>query len=399
MSTDALPLSGIVVLDLTRARAGPTAARVLADWGADVIHVEPPDRPGQKGGPLTGSRDGFDFQNLHRNKRSLTIDLATSEGHALFMRLAEKSDVVVENFRADVKHRLGIDYEAIAKINPRIVYGSIAGFGQDGPYRARALVSTRSRKGWRGSCRSPACQKAGRCGSEFRSPICAPAMFLAQGMMIALFEREKTGQGRWVHTSLTGGDGFHARFPGRALAAEGRGRGELPATITPPRCRSRATGRATSISTSRAANTLYERLCHAIGAPELIDHADFCTDDLRSKNRVALNAAIEAVIETKPAAYWIELLNEAGVPCGPVNRIDQVFADPQVEHLKMVRHVDHDRLGQLAVVRQPVNISGIEQPETLRYPAPDAGEHNEEVLKAFGLCDEEIDALVRSGVV
>ena len=397
MTANRLPLEGYVVLDLTRARAGPTAARVLADWGADVIHVEPPDRPGQKGGPLAGSRDGFDFQNLHRNKRSLTIDLATKEGHALFMRLAEKADIVVENFRAEVKHRLGIDYEAISKVNPRIVYGSISGFGQTGPYRDRPGVDQIA-QGLAGLMSITGFAEHGpvRVGIPI-TDLCA-GMFLAQGMVIALLEREKTGKGRWVHTSLTEAMVFMLDFQAARWLQKGEvagAAGNDHPTLMPQSCY-RALDQFINVA---AANTLYQRLCHAIGVPELAEHPDYASEELRSKNRGALNEAIGAIIATRPAAHWIALLNEAGVPCGPVNRIDQVFADPQVEHLAMVRHVRHERLGELAVVRQPVNFSDVEQPAEFRYPAPDAGEHSEEVLREFGLTDREIAELTANGIV
>jgi crotonobetainyl-CoA:carnitine CoA-transferase CaiB-like acyl-CoA transferase len=385
------------VLDLTRARAGPTAARVLADWGANVIHVEPPDRPGQKGGPLAGNRDGFDFQNLHRNKRSLTIDLATKEGRALFLRMAAKADIVVENFRADVKNRLGIDYEAISAVNPRIVYGSISGFGQTGPYRDRPGVDQIA-QGLAGLMSITGFPEHGpvRVGIPI-TDLCA-GMFLAQGIVIALLDREKTGKGRWVHTSLTEAMVFMLDFQAARWLQNGEvavAAGNDHPTLM-PQCCYKASDQFINVA---AANTLYARLCEAIGVPELIDHPDYVTDELRSRNRDALNEAIGAIISTRPAEHWIQLLNEAGVPCGPVNRIDQVFEDPQVRHLDMVRRVKHERLGVLPVVRQPVNFSDVEQPEAFRYPAPDAGEHNEEVLREFGLSDEEIAELTTSGIV
>jgi len=397
VTADRLPLEGYVVLDLTRARAGPTAARVFADWGANVIHIEPPDRPGQKGGLLASSRDGFDFQNLHRNKRSLTIDLATKAGHALFMRLASKADVVVENFRPDVKHRLGIDYEAIAKINPRIVYGSISGFGQTGPYQARPGVDQIA-QGLAGLMSITGFAEHGpiRVGIPI-TDLCA-GMFLAQGLVMALLERERTGKGRWVHTSLTEAMVFMLDFQAARWLHNGEvaeAAGNDHPTLMPQSCY-RTADQYINVA---AANALYERLCHAIGAPHLADHPDYRTDALRSKNRRALNDEIGAILKTRPAAHWIELLNEAGVPCGPVNSIAQVFADPQVRHLEMVREVRHRRLGTLKVVRQPVNFSGAEQPETLRRAAPDAGEHNEEILKEFGLEGEEIRELCDAGVV
>jgi crotonobetainyl-CoA:carnitine CoA-transferase CaiB-like acyl-CoA transferase len=397
MTAKKFPLEDYVVLDLTRARAGPTAARVLADWGANVIHVEPPDRPGQKGGALAGDRDGFDFQNLHRNKRSLTIDLATEAGHALFLRLSARADVVVENFRADVKHRLKIDYEMLKTVNPSIIYGSIAGFGQTGPYKSRPGVDQIA-QGLAGLMSITGTKETGplRVGIPI-TDLCA-GMFLAQGLLMALLDREKTGEGRWVHTSLTEAMVFMLDFQASRWLQKGEVAGSVGndhPTLMPQSCY-RTADKHINVA---AANALYNRLCHAISMPHLAEHPDYITDELRSKNRGALNAEIEAVLMTKPSEYWINLLNEAGVPCGPVNEIDQVFADPQVEHLDMVRHVEHVRLGRLAVVRQPVNFSDIEQPDNFRLPAPDAGEHNIGVLEEFGLTADEIDELRVSGVV
>jgi formyl-CoA transferase len=397
VSSNALPLERFTVLDLTQARAGPTAARVLADWGANVIYVEPPATSGKNRVALTGQRDGFDFQNLHRNKRSVTIDLKSSDGHATFMRMASKADVIVENFRSEVKHRLGIDYEASKAVNPRIVYGSISGFGQDGPYGkrpgvdqiAQALGGLMSITGLPG-------QGPVRVGIPI-TDLCA-GMFLAQGILLALLNREHTGEGQWVHTSLLESMTFMLDFQAsRWLQA-----GEVPEqagndhpTGVPQGCFAASDG----LINVSASGGMFKRFCDAVEAPELLTDPEFSTTELRSNNRARLNALIGDILVTNTSTHWVDLLNAAGVPCGPVNRIDQTFNDPQVQHLTVVRQVQHQRLGELDVVRQPVNLSSYPQPQVLRQATPDVGEHTDDVLAEFGFSEDEIKALHASNSI
>ena len=396
MTETRLPLEGYSVLDLTRARAGPTAARVLADWGADVIQIAPPASSGKKG-VVTGSVDGPDYQNLHRNKRSVTLNLARPEGHALFMRLAMTADVIVENYRADVKHRLGIAYEAIAAINPRIVYGSISGFGQTGPYRDRPGVDQIAQgMGGLMSITGLPGQGPVRVGIPI-TDLCA-GMFLAQGILLALLDREKTGKGQWVHTSLLEAMTFMLDFQASRWLQSGEVAGQVGndhPTAIPQGC-FRTADQNINIG---ASGDLYPRLCQALDAPDLVDRPEYKTFQARSDNRDQLHAEIEAILTTKPAAHWIQKLNEAGVPCGPVNTIDQVFADPQVEHLGVVHHFDHARLGRKDVVRQPVNLSAAPQPEKFRKPSPDPGEHTDMVLRELGVADDEIEQLRSAGTI
>ena len=365
MTEARLPLEPYTVVDLTRARAGPTCARVLADWGANVIHVGPPDKPGAKGARVTGSRDGPDFQNLNRNKRSLTIDLSMAEGHELFMKLAATADVITENFRADVKHRLGIDYEAVSKINPGIVYGSISGFGQTGPYKGRPGLDQ-----------------------------------VAQGMGGLMSITGLPGQGP-VRVGIPITDLCACSWPRvfcwRCLIARtpAKASGFIPlcskpwdscSIFRPPAICSAAMSPARPAMVIRPGNPKIA-LRHRISASTSPD------------NRDALCGEIGEIVKQKPADYWIELLNEAGVPCGPVNRIDELFADPQMQHLHMVHHVEHERLGRLEIVRQPVNLSARPLPETFRLPAPDIGEHTDQILHELGLDDREIAALRTAEVI
>ena len=397
MSDARLPLANYTVLDLTQARAGPTAARVLADWGANVIYVEPPVSTGKNKGSLTGKRDGSDFQNLHRNKRSLGIDLKNPSGHALFLELVKKADVVVENFRAEVKHRLGIDYETLREINPRLIYGSISGFGQDGPYGkrpgvdqvAQALGGLMSITGLPG-------QGPVRVGIPI-TDLCA-GMFLAQGILLALLDRETTGKGQWVHTSLLESMSFMLDFQATRWLQDG----EVPPqagndhpTGVPQGCFQTAD----NLINVAAPGVMFPRFCEAAKAPQLLEDPDFQTPQSRSKHRARLNAEIQEILVKHPASYWVERLNAAGVPCAPVNRIDQTFQDPQVEHLNIVRQVEHHRLGTLDVVRQPVNLSETPQPQVFRYPSPDVGQHTDEVLAEMGVAPDLVAELRSAGAV
>jgi crotonobetainyl-CoA:carnitine CoA-transferase CaiB-like acyl-CoA transferase len=389
-----LPLAGIRVLDLTAHRAGPTAARQLADWGADVIKVEPPNFGVDAGG---GSRDGFDFQNLHRNKRSITLNLKSPEGHALFMELAKKADVIVENYRSDVKHRLKVDYDTVAAVNPRIVYGSIAGFGQTGPDATRPGVDQIA-QGMGGLMSITGLPGQGPVRVGIPIADLTSGLLLAQAMILALYEREKTGKGQWVHTSLIEAQIFMLDFQ----AARWLMKGEVPGqagndhpTAIPTGVFPAADGH---FNIAASGDSLWPRFCEAIGAPELLADPAYATSALRSQNRKALNAAIGAVTATKPAAHWIEQLSKAGVPSGPINSIDKTFAEPQVRHLGIARPVSHPRLGELRVVGQPINMSRAPQPERLR-PTPDHGQHTAEVLGELGLDAAKVAELKAKGVV
>ncbi|RIK37757.1 MAG: formyl-CoA transferase [Chloroflexi bacterium] len=382
-----------MVLDLTRVRAGPTCVRQLADWGADVIKVEaPPD--GTEG--LGGERDGSDFQNLHRNKRSITLNLKTDEGRTIFYKLVAQADVVVENYRPDVKFRLGVDYDSLAKVNPRIVLGSISGFGQDGPYASRpgfdqiaqgmgGLMSITGEPG-----RGPL-----RAGIPI-ADLCA-GMFCAQGVLLALLEREVSGKGQWVTTSLLEAQIQMLDFQAARYLKDG----DVPVAAGNDHPTSIPTGVFPTsdghINIAASGQAIYERFCTAIGAPQLITDARFTTANLRSQNRAELNAAIAEITCQQPAQYWIDLLNAAGCPCGPIYTMDQVFADPQVQHLEMAIPVEHPRLGTFAVVNQAIKLS--RTPSAIRTATPEQGEHTDEILAALGYDEESIRKLHETGVV
>src|SRR5262245_21558539 len=313
------PLSPYSVLDLTRARSGPTCVRQLADLGASVIQVAA--REGEDG---DFSRRGFDAQNLHRNKRSMTLNLKSSEGVDILKRLAVRSDVVVENFRPDVKARLGIDYESLSKLNPRIIYGSISGFGQSGPYRDRPGYDQIA-QGMGGLMSITGLPGQGPVRVGIPIADLTAGIFLAQGILVALYERERSGRGQWVHTSL-----LQAMVTMLDFQAA---RWLIDSEIAPQAGNDHPTGIPTGVFTTAdghiniaaSGQTMYRRLCTAIGAPELIDDPRFKTLGDRSKNRKQMNAEIDRVLVKKSSAEWIEALNAAGVPSGPILNVKEVF--------------------------------------------------------------------------
>ncbi|UYN96317.1 MAG: CoA transferase [Enhydrobacter sp.] len=395
-----LPLSHIKVLDLTAHRAGPTAVRQLADWGAQVIKIEPPPAPadsGAKADSMGGARHGFDFQNLHRNKQAMTLNLKSKEGHAIFMKLAKKADVIVENYRSDVKYRLKVDYKSVRKVNPRIVYGSIAGFGQSGPDAARPGVDQIA-QGMGGLMSITG--EPGRGPMRVGIPIAdlTSGLLLAQAIILALYHRERTGKGQWVHTSLIEAQIFMLDFQASRWLMKGEVAGQagndhptsIPTGVFP-------TGDG-YINIAAAGDKMWKRAALALGAQALIDHPEHATPALRSQNRKALNERIGEVTKTNSSAHWIAALNKAGVPCGPINTIDKTFAEPQVRHLGIARPIEHPRLGAIKVVGQPINLSAAPQPRKLK-PTPELGQHTDKVLKGLGLSAKKIRALRQSGVV
>jgi crotonobetainyl-CoA:carnitine CoA-transferase CaiB-like acyl-CoA transferase len=388
-------LAHLTVLDLTQVRAGPTAVRQLADWGANVIKIEPPSRL-VAGEPPGGPRDGPDFQNLHRNKRSLSLDLKSSEGLAAFRRMVEKADVVVENFRPDVKARLGIDYPKLREINPRVVYASISGFGQSGPYRDRPGFDQIA-QGIGGLMSVTGLPGQGPLRVGVPIADLAAGLFCAIGILTALLEREKSGAGQCIETSLLEAQIFMLDFQ----AARWLNSGEVPRQAGNNHPTSIPTGVFKTsdgyINIATTGQVMWERLARAIGASALLQRPEYETAGTRLKNRDALNAAIEQHTSARPSSHWIERLNEAGVPCGPIYAIDEVFADPQVQHLGIVRTVDNKDGVKLRLVGQPVSLS--RTPNAIVAPPPGRGQHTDEVLKEFGFSESEIEALRRANAI
>jgi crotonobetainyl-CoA:carnitine CoA-transferase CaiB-like acyl-CoA transferase len=386
-----MPLHDIRVIDLTIARAGPTCVRQLADWGADVIRV---DAPSGKGGII--QRHTSDYQNLHRNKRSVVIDLKSDRGRELLLRLADGADVLVENMRPDVKHRLGIGYETIRARNPRIVYASLSGFGQDGPIASRGGVDQIA-QGMGGLM-----SVTGLVGTEptrVGIPVAdlSAGLYLAIGVLVALHEREHTGCGRWVQTSLLEAmiammDFQAARFTIDGVVPEQEGN-HHPTQI-PMGCFATSDG---YVNIAGPSGRLWRRFCDVVGMPELVGDARFDRSEKRSANRAELNELIAERLAKRTTAEWVEKLSDAGVPAGPVYRMDEVFADPQVRHLGLVCDVEHRTLGTIGLVRNAVTMS--EMPPTVRTATPEAGAQTDEILSEIGLTAGEVSALRADGVV
>ena len=390
----AYPLARFKVLDLTRARAGPTCVRQLVDWGAEAIKIEMPG--GRDGDGMGGNRQGFDFQNLHRNKRSMTLNLRAPEAVAIFKRLVQDADIVVENYRPGVKKRLGIDYDSLRPINPRLIYGSISGFGQSGPYRDRPGVDQIAQgMGGLMSITGIPGQGPVRVGIPI-ADLCS-GIFLAQGILVALLERERTGEGKWVHTSL-----LEAMLSMLDFQAS---RWLMSGEVAPQAGNNHPTGIPTGvfetkdghINIAASGNEIYGRFCNAIERPDLITDPRFATSRARSQNRDEIMQVIMPVTRQKTSAEWIKLLNDAGVPCGPIYKINESFADPQVQHLEMAQPVHSAGLGDLTILGHPVSFGDKRLP--LRNAAPELGEHNEEILTSLGYTQEQIADLSQRGVI
>nr|WP_314073018.1 CoA transferase [uncultured Roseococcus sp.] len=381
-----LPLNGLRVLDLTLARAGPTCVRHLADWGAEIIRVEPPVSNDGMG----GERDGFDFTNLHRNKRCIALDLKKPEGHAAFLRLAATADIVVENMRMEVKHRLKIDYETLSALNPRLIYASISGFGQTGPYSKRGGVDQIA-QGMGGLMSITG--EPGRGPMRVGIPIndLTAGNLLAFAVMMALYEREKTGRGRYVHTSLLETEVFMLDFQATRWLQKGEVAGQAgndhpvntPMGVFPSADK--------PINIAASSPKLWEVFCRVAGREDWLEKPEWKTVEGRTKDRAAVNAAIGELTRQHPSEYWITRLEAAGIPCGPINNVQEVFEDPQVQHLDMVWQIPHAKLGTAGVVRSPINIEG--HKPGIRRGVPALGEHADEILTEAGMSQEEIASL------
>ena len=384
-----LPLAHIQVIDLTRARSGPTCVRQLADMGAHVIKVEQPDDEEGVG------RHNSDFQNLHRNKRSLVLNLKDPRGLAILKKLVVKADVLVENYRPDVKKRLGIDYANLRQLNPRLIYASISGFGQTGPYRERPGYDQIAQGlGGLMSITGPPGSGPWRVGVPIAD--LSAGLLAAQGILVALIEREHSGEGQWVHTSLL--EAMVSMLDFQAT------RWLIGREIPPQAGNNHPTGIPTGtfkvqdgyINIAASGQHMWKRLCEALGAMELCEDARFSSPGRRSKNRDLLNTLLEEKLQTKSATEWVEILNTAGVPCGPILTIDKVFENEQVQHLGLAYPINHPQLGPIQILGLPVTLS--RTPGAIRTPTPEKGEHSEEILGELGISVEEIRQLREAGV-
>lgn len=392
------PLEHIRVLDLTIARAGPMAVRLLADWGADVIKIEPPPRKDAQGNSVTGGRRGPDEQNLHRNKRSLAIDLKHTDGKALFHRLAKDADVVVENFRSSVKYRLGVDYDTLKAINPGLVYASISGFGQDGPDSERPGVD-QIVQGVSGLMSITGEPDQGPMRAGIAISDTSAGMFLGQGILLALLHRERTGEGQWVHTSLLEAMMSKLDFQGARYTMSGEEptqQGNDHPTQVPMGMFNAKDGH---VNIAAFGGQMWQRFCDALNATALLQHPDYQSIVSRTRHRDQIKADMNAITETFSVAELVQRLNEAGVPCGPINTVKEAFENPQVQHLGMAVPAPHEEMGDLNLVRSPINLSSFPHPASLSRAAPDTGADGEDILRGLGVAADEIAVLQKSGVI
>jgi formyl-CoA transferase len=386
-------LARFTVLDLTRVRSGPTCVRQLADWGANVIKIETP--PGIEE-PMGGPREGPDFQNLHRNKRSMTLNLKTPEGLSAFKRMVKKADVVVENFRPDVKKRLGIDYKAMSKVNPKLVYASISGFGQDGPYANRPGFDQIA-QGMGGLMSITGLPGQGPVRVGIPIADLSAGLFAAMGILVALLEREKSKKGQHIETSLLQAEIFMLDFQAARYLVSGevaRQAGNNHPTSIPTGVFKTKDGH---INIATTGQRIWQRFCEAADAQQLLKNPDYENASLRSKHRDALNAEIDKLLVGRTSAEWVERFNKAGVPSGPIYAIDEMFADPQVEHIGIAQSVIKKDKSKMRLVGQPVTLS--RTPSRLVARPPELGEHTDAILKEFGFSKRDIATLHQAKAV
>ena len=388
-------LSHLKVIDLTRVRAGPTCCRVLADFGADVIKVEAPPGVDPNEG-ISGARHGYDMLNLHRNKRSLTLNLKTEEGRAILMRMVETADVVVENFRPDVKDRLGLGYEALAAVNPRIILASISGFGQDGPYATRAGFDqiAQGMGGLMGVTGMPG-EPPLRAGAAVADS--AAGLYAATGILVALAERERSGRGQWIATSLLEAQIALMDFQAARYLIEG----EVPPQAGNDHPYATPMGVIATkdgwLNLGVGGDGQWQALCRALDRPDWAADPAYATGPARFARRPEIWTMLRPIFAEHTTAEWIDKLDAHGVPAGPIYRMDEVFADPQVQHLAMAVPVHHHARGETRVVAQPLKMS--RTPPAVTTAAPDAGEHSDTVLRELGLSDDEIAGLRARSII
>lgn len=389
------PLARFKVLDLTRVRAGPTAVRQLADWGADVIKIEAP-RTAHVDDGLGGARTSSDFQNLHRNKRAITLNLKHPGGVALLKQMVSGADVVVENYRSRVKYRLGIDYETLRAINPRLIYASISGFGQDGPYGDLAGFDQVA-QGMGGLMSITGLPGQGPVRAGIPVADLTAGLYCAQGILLALLEREQSGEGQWVQTSLLQAQVAMLDFQAARWLMDGvvpQQAGNNHPVGIPTGVFQTKDGH---INIAATGDAIYRRFCEAIERPDLLTDPAFATPGARSRNRDAINAIIQSIVIHQSSAHWINVFNKVSVPSGRINNIKEVFEDPQVQHIGMAVPVNHPDMGQIRLVGQGVSLS--RTPSQIRSATPAQGQHTDEVLSELGYDKEAIMNLRDQGVI
>ncbi len=389
-------LSGIRVLDFTQVMAGPFCSMLLGDLGADVIKIEPPEGDTTRRMGKRQGKDSPSFWAVNRNKRGIVLNLKDSRGPEIVRALAAGADILVENYRPGVMDAFGLGYNDLRAINPRLIYTSISGFGATGPYAHKGgfdLVA----QGMSGimSITGEVGMPPVKCGIPVTD--LGAGLLALQAILAAYIHRLQTGEGQYIDTSL-----FEA---GVALSVwestQYFSTDEIPEPMGSAHRMSapyQAIQCADGYITLGAANQrTWERFAHAIGLPELINRPEYAEDRLRVQNRHQLAQEIEVVTATKPRSYWLKVLEEVGVPCGPIQNYAEVFADPQVQARGMVQEMDHPAGGRIRVLGPAVKLS--ETPARLSRPAPLYGEHSVEILHEIGYTDGDIKGLAEAGVV
>jgi len=388
-------LERLRVLDLSRVRAGPTCARIFADFGADVIKIESP--PGlDPNENMSGPRHGYDMQNLHRNKRSLTLNLKTGPGKAILHRLVADADLLIENFRPDVKDRLGLDFETLHALNPRLILVSVSGFGQSGPYRLRAGFDQIA-QGMGGMMSVTGLPGQGPVRAGIAVADSAAGLYGAIGALVALQERAVSGKGQWVQTSLLEAQIAMMDFQAARFLVEGK----VPPQAGNDHPYSTPMGvyavRDGHINIGVGAEGHWRSFCGAIGRPELATDPRYDNLEKRFAARPELRKLIEDILTTQDGAHWLDAFEAAAVPAGPIYAVDAMFDDPQVQHLGIARPVSHPVLGEIRVVGEPVGLS--RTPAGVATPTPDAGEHNAEILAELGYDEAAVAKLRADGAI
>lgn len=393
--TPSTALESLRVLDLSRVRAGPTCARIFADFGADVLKIESP--PGvDPNENMSGARHGYDMQNLHRNKRSLTLNLKKEAGKAVLRRLIADADLLIENFRPDVKDRLGLDFETLHALNPRLILVSVSGFGQSGPYRLRAGFDQIA-QGMGGMMSVTGLPGQGPVRAGIAVADSAAGLYGAIGALVALQERAVSGKGQWVQTSLLEAQIAMMDFQAARFLVEGTvppQAGNDHPYATPMGVYATRDGH---INLGVGAEGHWRSFCGVLGRPELASDPRYDSVEKRYAARPELRVLLEEIMSAQDSAHWLDACEKASVPAGPIYSVDAMFDDPQVQHLGIAQPVTHPVLGDIRVIGEPVGLS--RTPASVVSPTPDAGEHNDEILAELGYDAAAIAQLRADGAI
>ncbi len=391
-------LEGIKILDLSRALAGPYCTMMLADMGAEVIKIEMPGRgdDSRSWGPPFVEGESAYFMSINRNKKSITLNMKSDKSTEIVHKLIKQSDVLVENFRPGAMERLGLGYEQVKAMNPRIIYCSISGFGQDGPYRMlpgfdQVLQGMGGLMSITGELGGPPI-KVGVAIADISG-----GMFASNGILVALYNREKTGKGQMVDVSLLDSQVAWLTYRAGAYFASGevpQPMGSGHPVIVPYQA---FKAKDVFINIAVGNDQLWERFCKAVGLEKVMNDPKFATNAKRVENREEIVKIISDLIVTKDGEEWLKILTDAGVPCGPIYTVDKIFADPQVLHREMVKELDHPKAGKIKVTGIPIKLS--DTPGEVETAPPVLGQHTQEVLTELGYNDKDLEKLKQEKVI